>query len=305
MNSAERPEFADFIQHVEKERQFSPNTVDAYRRDLLKFIALSGQPLAELTALNIRSCIAKLHAKGSSSASLRRHLSSLRAYYRWLERRNGIEHNPALGITVPRGRKALPKILDTDQVSHLLKKTEEDDKNVLLVRDLAMAELCYGSGLRLAELVAVDLTDFTKDFQIISVLGKGQKMRQVPVGRYARQALESWLAARSHWCRKPPGGNAVFVGRSGKRLSARSVQLRFAQLARKRNIDTGLHPHMLRHSFASHLLESSGDLRAVQELLGHSDIATTQIYTHLDFQHLAKVYDAAHPRAQKCVMPSK
>lgn len=289
-------ELADFIRYLRQERQLSPHTVNAYHRDLLKLIQLSDSPLDELTSVQIRSCVARLHFKGSSSASLRRWLSSLRAYYRWLNRQGKLDGDPTLGVPIPKGAKRLPKTLDADELNYLL---STEAVNPLLARDLAMAELCYGSGLRLAELVGVNLSDFTSDFQLISVLGKGQKMRQVPVGRCAHQALKHWLEVRKNWLRQPVKDESVFVNRKGGRLSARSVQLRFAKLARERNLQGKLHPHMLRHSFASHILESSGDLRAVQELLGHADIATTQIYTHLDFQHLARIYDAAHPRAKR------
>lgn len=299
----ELPELASFIRHLEKERQLSLHTVSAYRSDLVTLVKLNEKPLVEITAKEIRSCVARLHAKGRSSASLRRWLSSLRAYYRWLDHQGKIKHNPVSGISAPKGSKLLPKTLDTDQVTHLLNVSDSSDP--LLIRDLAMAEFCYSSGLRLMELVGINLHDITADFQSVSVLGKGRKVRQLPIGRHARSALERWLSVRSDWCRKIKQQKAVFISRSGKRLSARSVQLRFARLAKIRNLPNKLHPHMLRHSFASHLLESSGDLRAVQELLGHADIATTQIYTHLDFQHLTKVYDATHPRARKRGTDSK
>ncbi len=185
--------------------------------------------------------------------------------------------------------------MDTDQLNSLLQSPFGEDP--LLIRDFAMVELCYGSGLRLMELVAVNLSDFTEEYRVLTVFGKGGKMRQLPVGSKAKQALERWLAIYRDWCRKPPESDAVFVNRNGGRLSHRSVQLRFKRLASR--IDSHLHPHMLRHSFASHILESSGDLRAVQELLGHADISSTQIYTHLDFQHLASVYDTSHPRARR------
>lgn len=294
----EKPSLStDFLQHLKKERQLSLHTVSAYRLDLQKLEEITGKTFLQVTQKDIRYCVADLHFKAYASASLRRWLSSVRTFYGWLARRGEVVRNPTIGVSVPRGEKRLPVVLDADQASQLLKPVD-DSASPLLIRDLAMAELCYGSGLRLSELVAVDRPHFSSDKCQITVLGKGRKMRLLPVGRYARKALLLWLEVRSSWLTGPVA-QAIFVGRSGRRLSARAVQLRFTQLAQHRQLRGGLHPHMLRHSFASHLLESSGDLRAVQTLLGHSDISTTQIYTHLDFQHLAKIYDNAHPRAHR------
>lgn len=292
-------ELQGFIRHLQQERQLSAHTIKAYHRDLLKLLQMTDhQPLIELTRADLRNCVAKLHFQGLANASLRRWLASVRSYYSWCEKNDQINHNPTLGVPVPKGAKKLPATLDVDQVNRLLEPTA-DVNDPILLRDLAMAELCYSSGLRLMELIAVKKVDFTSDFKTLSVLGKGQKTRQVPVGRCARNALQRWLAVRDSWCLRPIVGQAIFVGRHGRRLSSRSVQLRFKHLAKNCQLENNLHPHMLRHSFASHLLQSSGDLRAVQDLLGHADISTTQIYTHLDFQHLAKVYDNAHPRARK------
>ena len=298
-SKTELAELRGFIRHLQQERQLSAHTVKAYRHDLLKLLRITDhQPLIELTRADLRNCVAKLHFQGLASASLRRWLASVRSYYSWCEKNGRISHNPTSGVPVPKGEKKLPATLDVDQVNRLL-QPPADANDPLLLRDLAMAELCYSSGLRLMELVAVNKVDFTSDFKTLSVLGKGQKMRQVPVGRCARDALWRWLVVRVDWCRQPIVEQAIFVGRHGRRLSPRSVQLRFKHLARACQLENSLHPHMLRHSFASHLLQSSGDLRAVQDLLGHADISTTQIYTHLDFQHLAKVYDKAHPRARQ------
>lgn len=286
----------DFLNHLTKERQLSPHTVSAYHFDLKKLAGGLDKPLTEIIQADIRRLVADLHFKGRRSASLRRWLSSVRAFYGWLATQGKIAQNPAAGVVVPKGEKRLPAVLDTDQANQLL--AVDKDADPLLLRDLAMAELCYSSGLRLSELVSVNQAHFSGDKKQITVLGKGSKQRQLPVGRYAREALARWLKAREGWLRRP-ATQAIFVGRNGRRLSTRAVQLRFAQLGRSRQLRSALHPHMLRHSFASHLLESSGDLRAVQSLLGHSDIVTTQVYTHLDFQHLAKTYDGAHPRARR------
>lgn len=290
----------DFIRHLTKERQLSPHTVSAYKTDLVRLAELTDKSIVRLSSADIRRCISRLHLAGRAPASLHRWLSSVRAFYRWLDRKGIVRHNPTLGVPVPKGENRLPATLDADQVSRLLSpKPVAGQKNddPLLIRDLALAELCYGSGLRLSELVSVNLDDFSSGYKEVTVVGKGRKMRRLPVGRLAQKAIAKWLAVRDMFLQPQHRQPALFVGRGGRRLSARSVQLRFRKLASHGGLGCSLNPHMLRHSFASHLLESSGDLRAVQTLLGHKDIATTQIYTHLDYQHLAEVYDASHPRA--------
>ncbi len=287
---------AAFERHLASERRYSPHTLTAYRRDLEILRAwCASQQLTELAALrhhHIRHCLAQLHGRGRASASLRRWLASVRALFRFALREGLVMDNPCTGIRAPRGARKLPGNLDVDQIHQLLAPAGGD---LLAVRDRTMAELFYSSGLRLAELAAANLTDLDLAAGIITVTGKGAKMRQLPVGSKARAALQDWLSARALCCGSEQP--ALFVSQSGGRLGHRAIQQRLALLGRTRGIASHLHPHLLRHSFASHLLESSGDLRAVQELLGHANLSTTQIYTHLDFQHLARVYDAAHPRA--------
>ena len=234
----------------------------------------------------------RLHAHGLSPRSVARHLSSVRSLFDYLVRRHELGANPANGVRAPKQRERLPKTMDPDQTAQLF--TERAD-TVIDVRDRAMLELLYGSGLRLAELVAIDIRDLDLANGFVRVTGKGRKTRVVPVGGAAAEAVRAWLAKRP----QARGSDPLFVGRGNNRMSPRNVQLRLKKVAARTMGNDGLHPHLLRHSFASHVLESSGDLRAVQEMLGHADISTTQIYTHLDFQHLAKVYDAAHPRARR------
>ena len=285
-----------YLRQLEIERRASPHTLTAYRRDLLELSRLAGG--ADPTGLaphDIRRLVARLHGAGLGGRSIGRRLSAWRGFYRWLVRHRGLAVNPAEGIRPPRSPARLPATLTPDQAAALLDAKAED---VLEVRDHAMFELFYSSGLRLSELAALDVdagVDGTA--REVVVTGKRGKTRCVPVGDKALAALAVWhrqrdaLAAASE--------RALFVGRHGRRLSARSIELRLARWARRCGLGIGVHPHMLRHSFASHLLQSSGDLRAVQELLGHAGIRSTQVYTHLDFQHLARVYDAAHPRARK------
>ena len=283
--------------HLGDERRLSPHTVKAYLHDVCVFGAFLRQGgvacFRAASAAQIRAFLAHRHRHGIGARSLARELSSLRALFRLLRRLGLLERDPALGISAPRSPRRLPKSLDPDAVAALM----PGDGNVFELRDSAMLELTYSSGLRLAELVALNVTHLSLEDASVEVTGKGRKMRYVPVGRRACEALNDWLRVRVELALAAEP--ALFVGRHGARLSARSVQLRFARRATANGLSRSLHPHMLRHSFASHLLESSGDLRAVQELLGHADISTTQIYTHLDFQHLAKVYDRAHPRARR------
>jgi integrase/recombinase XerC len=274
----------------------SPHTVSAYRRDLLALASHAAETglcdWAEIDAGHLSLFIAACHRRGLGGRSLQRRLSAIRAFYRHLERAGRVSRNPAQGLRAPKAQKRLPEILDVDQSAHLMAIPGTDD---LAIRDRALLELIYSSGLRISEAIGLDLADLDLVEREVRVTGKGQKRRIVPVGRYAVETMRSWLPVRVR-CTSPEE-RAVFVGRRGQRLSVRAVQKRMYEWGIRQGMDQRLHPHMLRHSFASHLLESSGDLRAVQELLGHADITTTQVYTHLDFQHLAKVYDATHPRA--------
>lgn len=285
-----------YCQHLRSERQVSVHTLDGYRRDLLKLLAFCrDEQLTDwnnLDARRLRALIVQLHRKGQSSRSLSRLLSAIRGFYQYLIREGICQHDPANGVSAPKGQKQLPKNLDVDRTTQLLDGAVEDD--FIALRDQAMLELFYSSGLRLSELVGLDIVDLDLKDGLISVRGKGNKRRIVPVGSKAREAMERWLPQRALAAQD----DAVFIGQSGRRLTPRAIQLRVRE-AGVRELGQHLHPHMLRHSFASHMLETSRDLRAVQELLGHADIATTQIYTHLDFQHLAQVYDDAHPRAKR------
>ena len=287
----------NYFQHLRSERQVSPNTLDGYWRDLIKvrdFCTQQGlAQWTELKAHHVRQLIADQHRKGLSSRSLARLLSSLRGLYRYLNQEGRCQHDPADGISAPKGEKRLPRLLDTDRAMQLLDGGIEDD--FIGHRDQAMLELFYSSGLRLSELVGLNLDQLDLPAGLVQVQGKGNKGRVLPVGRKALEALQAWLPLRAL---TNPQDGAVFISQQGRRLGARAVQLRVRQ-AGVRELGQHLHPHMLRHSFASHLLESSQDLRSVQDLLGHADIGTTQIYTHLEFQHLAKVYDQAHPRAKR------
>ena len=286
-----------YFEHLRSERQMSPHTLDGYRRDLAKVVTFCDkQQLADwqqLKSPHVRQLIAEQHRQGQSGRSLARLLSSMRGLYRYLNQEGRCAHDPAAGISAPKGERRLPRLLDTDRAMQLLDGGIEDD--FIGHRDQAMLELFYSSGLRLAELVGLNLDQLDLPDGLIQVQGKGNKARVLPVGRKAREALEAWLPLRAL---SNPADGAMFVSQQGRRLGARAVQLRVRQ-AGVRELGQHLHPHMLRHSFASHMLESSQDLRSVQELLGHADIGTTQIYTHLDFQHLAKVYDQAHPRAKR------
>lgn len=284
-----------YLRHLAAERAPSPHTLEAYRRDLGKLLAMMQahgvDSFHSLTPDRVRGMVATCHRQGLAPSSLQRLLSSWRGLFRYLAAEGQLAHDPVAGVRGPKLRRKLPQVLDTDEAASLV-AVEGDD--ALNVRDRAMLELFYSSGLRLSELTGLRWGDLDLAGGEVRVLGKGRKLRIVPVGRFAVDALRA-LAAE--------GGagpdQAVFKGRAGAAISSRAVQLRFKQLALRQGSMKRIHPHLLRHTFASHMLESSGDLRAVQELLGHADIATTQIYTHLDFQHLAKVYDAAHPRARK------
>lgn len=289
---------ASFLTELATERRLSAHTVAAYRRDieaLLEFLAREGiEDLAAVDSYHIRRFAAECHRKGLGPRSIARRLSAVRTFYGSLLRAGAARTNPAVHVQAPKAPRRLPATLDTDQVASLLAPTPE---NALELRDAAILELFYSSGLRLAELTGLDVTDVDLDDRTVRVVGKGSKTRVVPVGRVAVEALEKWLAVRGGLASADEP--AMFVGRNGRRLSRRSVQARVEAWARRHGAPVRVHPHMLRHSFATHLLESSGDLRAVQELLGHASLSTTQVYTHLDFQHLARIYDQAHPRARR------
>ena len=284
-----------WLERLRVERAPSPHTLSAYRRDsgkLLAFMDAHGiASFTDLTPDRMRAFVAVEHRRGLSPTSLQRLLSSCRNLFRHLVREGMLDHDPAAAVRGPKTRRKLPQVLDTDAATQLV---ETPIEGIQGLRDRAMLELFYSSGLRLSELVGLDWRDLELDAGLVRVLGKGSKTRIVPVGRHAIRALEDLRDSLDAAPDSP-----VFRGRGARRIHPRTVQARMQKLALARGIAQRIHPHLLRHSCASHLLESSGELRAVQELLGHADIATTQIYTHLDFQHLAKVYDAAHPRARR------
>jgi len=284
-----------YLSWLRNERRLSANTVEAYARDGGMLMALAGErPLASLASQDIRRFIATLHGKGQSPRSLARILSSWRGLYEWLVRRRDVAANPCAGVRPPRAPKHLPQTLSPDQAVRLV---SVEDKTPTGLRDRALFELAYSCGLRVSELTGLDVAHVDRESGEVRVTGKGAKTRIVPVGTHALAAIGEWLPARDEIAKA--GENALFVTGGGKRLSPREVQKRIKRWAAAAGLDVDVHPHMLRHSFASHVLQSSGDLRAVQEMLGHASIASTQVYTHLDFQHLAKVYDAAHPRARR------
>jgi integrase/recombinase XerC len=287
-----------FLHHLQTERRLSANTCKHYQRDLDELHdwckAAGISDWQSLDSHQVRKYAAQCHRRGLSGRSIQRRLSALRSFYNYLLRERQVSLNPGLDIRAPKSEQHLPDTLNVDDIARLLNVSSKD---TLVLRDLAMLELLYSSGLRLAELVALNEGDIDFNERVVRVTGKGAKTRLLPVGDKAITALQAWMQVRTRQLQGTE--TAIFTGRGGKRLSARSVQQRVKDWARRQGIPGDLHPHTLRHSFASHLLESSGDLRAVQELLGHADISTTQIYTHLDFQHLAQVYDSAHPRARK------
>ena len=287
-----------FLGHLRHERRLSPHTAQAYRRDLDTFLAYCARrgldDWQRIDHGHVREYAAGEHRGGIGARSIQRRLSALRTLFEYLRREKLAARNPAQGVSAPKAPKRLPVALDADQMARLLEFRASD---TLSHRDKALMELFYSSGLRLSELVGLDLTDLDLDDATVRVTGKGSRTRIVPVGRAAIAAIRAWLTERAAMAR--PEQTALFLARGGRRIGARAVQLRVAAWARRQGIEAHLHPHMFRHSFASHLLESSQNLRGVQELLGHANIGTTQIYTHLDFQHLAKVYDAAHPRAKR------
>ncbi|PAA97260.1 tyrosine recombinase XerC [Serratia fonticola] len=292
-----QPPVDAFLRYLKVERQLSPLTQISYSRQLQALIAMaielgiSEWPM--LDAARVRQLAARSKRAGLQSSSLALRLSAFRSFLDWLVGQGVISANPAKGIRTPRSGRHLPKNIDVDEMNQLL---NIDLNDPLAVRDRAMLEVMYGAGLRLAELVGLDCRHVDLGGGEIWVLGKGSKERKLPIGRTAVTWLEHWLALRDLFA---PQDDAMFLSNQGKRISARNVQKRFAEWGVKQGVNSHIHPHKLRHSFATHMLESSGDLRAVQELLGHANLTTTQIYTHLDFQHLANVYDAAHPRAKR------
>nr|WP_154325478.1 tyrosine recombinase XerC [Pantoea sp. 201603H] len=286
-----------FLRYLKVERQLSPLTQKSYAHQLEVLVALADElKVTDWTALDaahVRSLAARSRRAGLEPASLALRLSALRSFLDWLVSQGKLKANPAKGIATPRAPRHLPKNIDVDEINQLL---EIDLNDPLAVRDRAMLEIMYGAGLRLSELVGIDCGHLDLDSGEVWVMGKGSKERRLPIGRTAVSWLEQWMALRFLFA---PEDEAVFLSKQGRRISARNVQKRFAEWGVKQGVASHVHPHKLRHSFATHLLESSGDLRAVQELLGHANLSTTQIYTHLDFQHLASVYDAAHPRAKR------
>lgn len=295
MEQVEISKMEDFLRGL---HHLSENTRRAYRRDLEVLLDYcKKQGVTEWQALDgrqIQGFIAARHRQGIGGRSLQRHLSAIRLFFKYLVNRNLVARNPAQGIVTPRAPKKLPRVLDVDQSQQLV---EIDNDDPLAIRDRAIFELVYSSGLRLAELTGLNLDSVDMPDAIVTVTGKGGKTRRVPVGTHALKALNVWRKLRGQYAKD--GEVALFVSRRGTRITPRSVQLRLREWAIKQGLATHVNPHMLRHAFATHILESSGDLRAVQELLGHADISTTQVYTHLDFQHLANIYDQTHPRAKR------
>ena len=305
---------ARYRRHLLTERRLSPHTDSNYARDLaalVRFCDARGlHDWAALDSQHIRTFAAQSNALGLAPRSIQRRLCAVRGFYAFLLREGTVSRrqaggaprssgkpvrlNPVLEVRAPKAQRRLPETLDVDQMARLLEVPAEDR---FVTRDRAIMELLYSSGLRLAELVGLDVGGLDLSDRTVTVLGKGGKTRIVPVGSHAAAALKQWLQERTSIAR--PEETALFVGRSGARLGRRAIQVRVAYRARRQGLSTRVYPHLFRHSFATHLLESGGDLRGVQELLGHADIATTQIYTHLDFQHLARIYDAAHPRARR------
>jgi integrase/recombinase XerC len=297
MSPASFSNVSAFLAHLGSERRLSAHTASSYRNDLHCLIDFCDKQSIDtwpaLTAHHVRAFAAAEHRRGIGPRSIQRRLSAVRSFFGYLNREGVAAGNPAVDIQAPKAKKRLPSTLDPDQMAKLLSFRADA---TLDVRDKAIMELFYSSGLRLSELTGLNLTDVDLRDRTVRVVGKGNKARVLPVGRQAIAALDAWFKERPLLAK--PDSTAVFVGRGGQRISPRVVQTRLAQWARKQGLGQHLHPHMFRHSFATHLLESSQDLRGVQELLGHANIATTAVYTHLDFQHLAKIYDAAHPRAR-------
>lgn len=293
--SSPHPLLRGYLDHLANERRLSPHTRSNYSRDIEALTALAGgAALDRLEVQHIRRFVAQLHARGLDGRSLARMLSAWRGFYNYLARDHGFAANPCVGIRAPKSAKKLPKVLSPDEAAQLMRVQGD---GLLVARDRAILELFYSSGLRLSELTGLAVRDVNLRDATVQVTGKGSKTRIVPIGAHALAALKVWLEQRDALV--PPEETALFVVKGGARISGSAVQQRVKHWAKKFGLSGKVHPHVLRHSFASHVLQSSGDLRAVQEMLGHASISTTQVYTHLDFQHLAKAYDAAHPRAKK------
>ena len=289
------PALQGYLAYLGVERRYSALTVENYARDLRRLFQLAADtPLSDLKSHHIRRYVAQLHGQGLGGRSLARMLSAWRGFFDYLMRDHGRKDNPCVGLRAPRAPRTLPRALSPDEA---MKLVDLPAHTTFDLRDRAMLELFYSSGLRLAELVRLDPADVEFGDAAVRVTGKGGKTRIVPVGAPALAALQAWLGARPLVAL--PEETALFVGRNGRRIHPRTVQLQLRRWGVRQGLASGVHPHLLRHSFASHVLQSSGDLRAVQEMLGHASISTTQVYTHLDFQHLARIYDAAHPRAKK------
>ena len=287
----------EYLQFLQFERGLSPLTRENYARDISQLIKLGDSiALNELQNTHIRRFIATLHSKGLGGKSIARMLSSWRGLFEFLVNRHQFEANPVIGLRAPKSPKPLPQALSIEQAVKLVDIQGDD---ILSIRDHAILELFYSSGLRLSELVNLDIDAMDFSAGTVKVTGKGNKTRIVPLGSHAIEAIQKWLQVRANIVKIDTARKPVFIGLHGRRISARNIQYRLKEWSIKQGINSSVHPHMLRHSFASHVLQSSGDLRAVQEMLGHANISTTQVYTHLDFQHLSKTYDAAHPRAKK------
>jgi integrase/recombinase XerC len=287
-------QYLDFLHF---ERGLSDNTRNNYARDIQQLLSLS-QPsaLSGIQVAQVRKYVATLHGKGLGGKSIARMLSSWRGFFDYLVQRHQFKHNPVIGMRAPKSPKTLPQALSIEQATKLVDIQEDD---VLSQRDHAILELFYSSGLRLSELVGLNIDHIDFSEGTVLVTGKGNKTRIVPIGTHAAQAIQTWLPLRASMLMRNPSEKAVFISKQGRRISGRNIEYRMKAWSIKQGLHTAVHPHMLRHSFATHVLQSSGDLRAVQEMLGHANISTTQVYTHLDYQHLTKVYDAAHPRARK------
>ena len=290
-----------FFQYLKSEKRYSSHTLDNYQRDISYFNEFchsqSVNDWPSVDSQHIRNFVSQMHRKGLSGKSIQRQLSSLRSLFRFLLKHHKVKQNPVTGVSAPKSPRKLPEVVTPDVLDHLM---DIDLTDPLAVRDKAIMELFYGCGLRLSELVGLDLSSIEWPGQTLIVLGKGRKQRRLPFGEKAVQALRHWIQVRVQFANEAE--QAVFVSNRGQRISPSSIQQRLKKWAREKGIEQRIYPHLMRHSFASHILESSHDLRAVQELLGHANLTTTQIYTHLDFQHLARVYDAAHPRAKKEVV---
>jgi integrase/recombinase XerC len=298
LDKAAKDWIGKFIAHLEYERRLSPLTCKHYRRDLEAFVSFCDEidvgSWADIDSETVRAFAGTSYRRGLSARSIQRRLSAARTFFRYLSREKYIKRNPISSVPAPKHKKRLPENLDADRMARLL---DIKGDGAIVDRDRAMLELLYSSGLRLAELIDLNVGDIDPNDATVQVTGKGNKDRIVPVGRKALQALTSWHKSRPAMATADE--KALFVSNRGQRLSPRSVQARVSYWAKRQGIDSKVYPHLFRHSFATHMLESSHDLRGVQELLGHTNISTTQVYTHLDFQHLAQIYDKTHPRARK------